>query len=329
MVGRAGVSVQQRRVKVDRVHQSLQGPHKPLATIARSRPQYAVENCTDANSLDITDDDRKYWSILPPFRTRLTVVQRAVEGVHVFSQPLRPASFAPDIRLHMHAVDNEDGTISLVGALAPTRELCLQLQRLGKPVKHIVLPNTSPEHWLYGPALSKAFPDALLWVVPGFLEGKGVPLPGRSLLFQEVSNRQRLRIIPDSLMDETHEDFPGNIEALVLNVPFFIEAAVYLKNKNAIVVADTAIKLAADDPEYENMNVSLAESMGIYDRLGPITRVVQEQYSEEALKWCNAVLTKDFDMVLCSHGSPVVNQGKTSFRDCFEFLLQPNNNNTL
>ena len=86
----------------------------------------APEHCQRPESWD--DDDRKYWSILPPFRTRLTVVQRAVEGVHVFSQPLRPASFAPDIRLHMHAVDNEDGTISLVGALAPTRELCLQLQ---------------------------------------------------------------------------------------------------------------------------------------------------------------------------------------------------------
>jgi hypothetical protein len=323
MTGQAFVSVQQQRVRVDKSHQSSQGPHKPFATIVRSRSHSAVDICSDINSLDISEDDRKYWSILPPFRTRLTGVQRAVEGVHVFSQPLRPASFAPDIRIHMHAVDNEDGTMSLVGALAPTRELCLQLQQLGKPVKHIILPNTSPEHWLYGPALSRAFPDALLWVVPGFLEGKGVPLPGRSLLFGEASNRQCLRVIPDSLMEETHEDFPRNIEALVLNVPFFIEAAVYLKNKSAIVLADTAIKLAADDPEYENMNVSLAESIGIYDRLGPITRVVQEKYSEEALKWCNAVLAKDFDMVLCSHGSPVVNQGKKNFRECFDFLFQP------
>lgn len=29
----------------------------------------------------------------------------------------------------------------------------------------------------YGPALSDAFPDATVWVVPGLLEGKGLPVP--------------------------------------------------------------------------------------------------------------------------------------------------------
>lgn len=29
----------------------------------------------------------------------------------------------------------------------------------------------------YGPALSDRFPDATVWVVPGLLEGKGLPFP--------------------------------------------------------------------------------------------------------------------------------------------------------
>lgn len=34
-----------------------------------------------------------------------------------------------------------------------------------------------PWRRFYGPSLSDAFPDATIWVVPGLLEGKGVPVP--------------------------------------------------------------------------------------------------------------------------------------------------------
>jgi len=51
--------------------------------------------------------------------------------------------------------------------VAPTAELLAALQRIGGRVSHIVLPNTSPEHWYFGPAMAAAFPDATLWLAPG------------------------------------------------------------------------------------------------------------------------------------------------------------------
>ena len=41
------------------------------------------------------------------------------------------------------------------------------LEGIGRPVGHIVLPNGSPEHWYYGPAMAAAFPNAMVWVSPG------------------------------------------------------------------------------------------------------------------------------------------------------------------
>jgi len=221
----------------------------------------------------------------------------------------------------MYAVDNaEDDSITLVGALAPTKELCGLIESLGKPVKHIILPSTSPEHWLYGPALSKKFPDALLWVVPGFMDGKGVPLPGRSLLFRDAKERNVLRTLPRSIQ---HDEFPRGIKPILLDVPLFIEAAVVVEGAKAVILSDTGIYLSAEDPEYKNANVGIAEAIGIWDSLGPITRVVQEQYAVQSREWCDAILSEDIETVLLSHGTPVYapSEGaKAGLRKCFDFL---------
>ena len=278
-----------------------------------------VEECNDV--AEYTSEDRKYFSLLPPMTERVTTMKKG-SGFVCFSQPLQPASFVPDIRLHMYAVENKgEDSISLVGALAPTKELCGQIQSLGKPVKHIVLPSTSPEHWIYGPALSNAFPDALVWVVPGFMQGKGVPLPGRSLLFRDAKERNVLRAMSSNLQDE---EFPSGIQPIVLDVPLFIEAAIVLQEAKAVILSDTGIYLSADDPEYkQGVNTALAEAVGIWDRLGPITRVVQEKYHVQAREWCDAILAEDIETVLLSHGSPVyapAEGAKVGLQQCFDFL---------
>ncbi len=51
--------------------------------------------------------------------------------------------------------------------VAPTGEVLKALEGIGRPVGHIVLPNGSPEHWYFGPAMAAAFPDATVWVSPG------------------------------------------------------------------------------------------------------------------------------------------------------------------
>lgn len=276
-------------------------------------------------SVGANASDRKYWSLLPPFSSRVTRMKQVPrkEGVHVLTQPLKPP-FLPDIRLSMAAVELEDENgLALVGALAPTNELLSHIDLLGKPVKHILLPSTSPEHWIYARDLSRSYPDAKLWVVKGFMEGKGVPLPGRSLLFREAEDKGLLRTIPSS--NEVNDEFPSNdIGAYTLDVPFFIESLIHLRRKDIIMVADTGIFLSSDDDEYSSgqVNTSIAETLGIWNKLGPITKVVQETYDVESRKWAQQVLDNaEFDMVLAAHGTPIVHDGKEQFRQCFSFLL--------
>ena len=63
--------------------------------------------------------------------------------------------------------------VQLHAPVAPTGEVLEALKGIGRPVGHIVLPNGSPEHWYFGPAMAAAFPDATVWVAPG------QPIPDR------------------------------------------------------------------------------------------------------------------------------------------------------
>jgi hypothetical protein len=265
-------------------------------------------------------EQRKFTSFLPPHFSRITHKQTYRLGdsqVHVLTQPLKPP-LAPDIRLHMHAVENTDDTLTLIGALAPTGELLRQLDELDKQVSHIVLPSSSPEHYLFAPSMSKFYPDALVWTVPQFMEGAGVPLPGRKWLFREVESRGVLREI-----DPSSGEFPDSLGAATFSVPLFVESAIYIKKARAVVLSDTGLKLAADDPEYASANRFLAEAVGIWDEVGPITKAVLEKYPDEAKAWCRETLGFDFCNLLLSHGTAVVEiSGRESFEKCMDFLLQ-------
>jgi hypothetical protein len=166
------------------------------------------------------------------------------------------------------------------------------------------------------------------------MQGKGVPLPGRSLLFKDAAANGVLREIPFSGTLGRDEDggsiseFPHqDIQAIVLDVPFFIEAAIFLKSKNVLMLADTGIKLDASDAEYANVNQQLAESLGVWDKLGPITKVVQQTYKKEAKEWAMRITDEcDFDLILAAHGTPIVHNGKQEFEQCFSFLFDDEKN---
>lgn len=221
----------------------------------------------------------------------------------------------------MVAARLDDGNLLLSGPLAPTVEMLNQVQALGGKVTHVIVPNTSPEHWLFAPALANALPDATFWFCPGFFEGKGVPLPGRSLFFS--SQRKQCAILG---VDPFPVELQGQVQTVLLDVPFFLEAAVCLPRHKVLLLADTGICLSKDDPEYassKNLNVKLAENIGIWDRLGPITRILFEKYPEQGKSWVEAVLSEcpEWDMVVPAHGSAPVKNGRVQFKDCYDFLL--------
>ena len=314
---------------------------KPRSTLFISKApleEEVVEVCISASdsvqapidNATALKESRKFLSILPPFFSRETTLEELAPGLWSMVQPLRPPGQA-DIRLRCTLATLSNGTLALIGPIAPTQEFLDMITSFNKgPVSHIIVPNTSPEHFLYAPAVANAFPEASLWVCPGFMEGKGVPLPGRSLLFGGARNRGQIKSMG---VDPWPAELEGELEAVVFDVPFFMEAALCLTKHRTLMLADTAICLSASDPEYANLpstGLALAKQIGLYDRLGPVTRVVFEKYSEQGKAWVNNVLEKcDFDMIVPAHGSaPVGTRGdggssaKAAFKDCFDFLFE-------
>jgi hypothetical protein len=266
-------------------------------------------------------DSRKYLSLLPPFFSRTTTCEEIREGLWSVAQPLKPPGQA-DIRLRMVAARLDDGNLLLSGPVAPTAELLNMLKTLGGEVTHVIVPNTSPEHWFYAPALADALPNAKFWFCPGFFEGKGVPLPGRSLFFNSQRSRGQCATLG---VDPFPAELQGQVETVLFDVPFFLEAAINLPRHRVLLLADTGICLSAEDPEYSSgsVNVKMASKMGVWDRLGPITRIVFEKYPEQGKKWVDAVLSEnlDWDIVVPAHGSAPVQDGRNAFKSCFDFLF--------
>jgi hypothetical protein len=232
------------------------------------------------------------------------------------SQPLKPPG-QPDIRVRMTVAEMATGDLLVVAPVAPTGEALAMLRGLGSGVvRHIVVPNTSPEHYLFTPAFAAAWPDATVWLPPGFLVGAGTPLPGRSWLFGACRARCR-----ELGVDALPAELVGELEAVVLRITLFLEAAILLPRHSALCLADTAVCLSASDPEYATMNAWLARKIGVYDRLGPITGEALRARPAEARAWATAVLARDFELVVPAHGSAPVRGGRAAFEDCFAFVL--------
>lgn len=79
--------------------------------------------------------------------------------------------------------------------------------------------------------------------------------------------------------DPLPPELEGQLDWEVLRAPFFIEAAVVLPQHSALLLADTGFCMAAS--EYAHLgqgNIDAAKKVGVWDRLGPITRVVFDKY---------------------------------------------------
>lgn len=264
-------------------------------------------------------------SLLPPHFSRATQVKKVDFAPEVvvgpddqanletfaFSQPLKPLG-TPDIGLNAFAVKSDD-SVSLIGALAPTPEHLEQLRSLGE-LTDIVVNSSSPEHWLYAPALADHFPEATVWVLPGFLDGStGVPIPGRRWFF---GNARRRGVVKEIGVDQ---GFPACLSHVVFSVKFFAEAAIEIKPAQAIVLSDLALKLDVDD--YPDANrFGLAEKAGIWGRVGAITRVVLEENPIEARRFLQDVSELPYRHLLLSHATAVVQDGREELEQALAFL---------
>lgn len=247
---------------------------------------------------------------------RETTFEEYQPGLYGLTQPL---SFGKsfDVRLRMTVAKLGDGSLLVCGPIAPTEEMLSMLWAIEGEVKHIVLPNTSPEHWYFGPALAAKFPQATVWAVPGFWEGKGAPFPPLGLKKMRSTNVCKVLGV-----DPLPEELVGEVESVVYSTFWFVEAAVVLPRYKALLLADTALML--DPAEYADVGERLeasARKSGIWGQLGPsVTKVAFERKPQEGRQWVEAVLQHDFDTVVVGHASAPVGDGKQAFKQAFSFL---------
>lgn len=59
----------------------------------------------------------------------------------------------------------------------------------------------------------------------------------------------------------------------------------------------------------------------MWDRLGPITRVVFDAVPDEGRAWVEAILARQgWDLVIPAHASSPIRDGRRAFTECFAFL---------
>ncbi|KAI3425842.1 hypothetical protein D9Q98_007816 [Chlorella vulgaris] len=265
----------------------------------------------------VTADLRKYRSLLPPFFSRATTLEEYdKDGLWSMTQPFNLLGL--DIKLRMVIARLPDGSLLLVNPIAPTPELLEQLAGLGGEVKHILLPSASPEHWMYSTALSNQFPEATLWAAPGLLEGRGLPIPFFQRMVSSIRPRSKVMGV-----DPLPPELEGQVETELLAVPFFIEMAVVLPQYRALLLADTGFCMSAEDyAGASKANVDAASKMGVWDRLGPVTRNVFEANPKVGKEWVDAVLARsNWDVVIPAHATAPIADGPRAFKDCFDFLF--------
>lgn len=105
---------------------------------------------------------------LPPVGAKTTRLVTIKPGLLWALQQDFPDAGAASIHLNCSvAMLSGGGGLLVYSPVAPTQEALDMVASMGAPVKHIVAPSLSPEHWLYVKSFAAAHPDATVWVCPG------------------------------------------------------------------------------------------------------------------------------------------------------------------
>lgn len=285
--------------------------HYNTLSLAPSSPSSSPTHC----SLEILlTPIRKYKSLLPPTDERETKAFQYVPGLFAFDQPLGVGIFQAGLR--MTVVDLGNGDLWVHAPVGRTEELIALFDQVltpGKRVAHIVIPNTSPEHSYYSAEWAAAFPDAQVWMPPGFDK-----FPAKAPEVDRMVKAGRCRV----MSEEPPAEWNGAIEVACFKAgdTVFCECVFFVKAARALLTSDSCF-FAKDDWVPNPISKFLAQASGIYQQLGaPALKPVFSTFKPEAQAWVARVLSFDFDMIVPAHVSGPVYDGKRQFKQAFSFV---------
>lgn len=189
----------------------------------------------------------QWWPLLPlyPYGIKKTIFKELIPGqLWSFEQLQGIYYVAVPVRLTVAKIT---GGLMLFNTLAPTKEILSNIKKLeqnhGK-VKTIILPTASGlEHKIYLPALSRAFPNAQLWICPGQWSFP-INLP---LDWLGIPSRRTRTLFSDGL---PHQDICNWICLGPVNIGLgrFQEISCYHKPSKSLLVTDALVAISSKPP---------------------------------------------------------------------------------
>ena len=192
-----------------------------------------------------------------------------------------------------------DGSLLLHSPVSLDPQLRRELDSLGA-VRYAVAPNRF--HHLYAGEVTKAYPEARLWLAPG-VERK----------------RPDLEFV-DVLGDEAPEEWHDEVAQIFFRGrPFENEVTFLHRPSRTLVLCDLAFNFGPHAPPATRLLLRLVGGYGRFgpSRLDPILirdRPAARQSFERILAW-------DFDRVVIAHGEVLEAGGPTALRVGYDWLL--------
>ena len=224
-------------------------------------------------------------------------------------------------------------------------------------VAHLVVPSSSPEHWLAtADALERlgeegGLPlegdgegeeeETLLWVPPNFFESGG------RLLGSAIAGKDKIEALrPRARFLQRGDDqecFGRDVSVACVvggGLGLFTEFVFHLRSSKTVLTADSAFCLSAEDAAASvagPLDLFLARVVGIYGKLGSPVGVALASapnsqgrvFAEDVMRWCgdeneseNERGEKKVEMVVSCHlSAPVIDDAAGQLRRVFGFLL--------
>ena len=108
---------------------------------------------------------------LPPFSGKSTILIHLEPGVTVLRQMFSLGVSLPgldsQIFLNCFVIRLKDGSLAVISPISLTQDVESLFDSIEGEVRHIIIPNTSPEHGAYAPQAARKWPTATIWVCPG------------------------------------------------------------------------------------------------------------------------------------------------------------------
>ena len=112
---------------------------------------------------------------IPPLQGKSTILTNVEPGVTILRQSFCLGVPLPgldsQIFLNCFVIRLKDGSLAVISPISLTVDVESLFDSIEGEVKHIIIPNTSPEHGAYAPQAARKWPTATIWVCPGDLRG--------------------------------------------------------------------------------------------------------------------------------------------------------------